>query len=170
MLVAACASSGSIDPPDRILAVDHGQVMRQSTSHESSAVDYDAPMDRVWTAVMLAYGDLGIEPGVVDRANGVYGSRNFIAPKSMGGRPLSAYFRCGSGLTGGSVDSGRLIASMVTTLTPVASGGGTRAITHVSGMLRRSDGSSSDPVVCASEGTLEVRLKAAIVKHLYETP
>jgi hypothetical protein len=170
VLLAACASSGSIDPPERIIAVDgQGSVMRQSTAHESSVVEYAAPMDRVWNAVMLAYGDLGIDPAVADRANGVYGTRNFLAPKSIGGRPLGDYFRCGSGLTGGSIESGRLTLSMVTTLSP-AGGGATRALTRLTGMLRRSDGSSTEPVVCASAGALEARLRAAVQQHLSSSP
>jgi hypothetical protein len=164
--VAGCASSASIEPPERVLAVNGGgYVIRQSTADEKTFMELDAPADSVWKAVMLAYADLAIEPGVSDRANGVYGNPNFVAPKTMGGRSLNVYFHCGSGLTAPSAQEGRLTTSMVTVLTP-SSQGRTRVATHVAAMLRRSDGASSNPVVCASTGALQQWLHEAIASRL----
>lgn len=172
LLVAlACAPTATPTPaPERVLAVDSdGRVIRRSTADENARTSFNASMDKVWPALILSYADLGIQPSVADRAAGRYGNGNFLAPRRIGGRPLSDFFSCGSGLTGPYIDSGRLMANLVTTLQP-APDGTTTAVTYASGTLRRNDGASSEPIVCASTGALEEQLRRGIEARLAGRP
>jgi len=171
LLAVACAPPSTPTPaPDRILAVDSdGRVIRRSTADENTRAVFAAPVDKVWPALILSYSDLGIEPSVADRATGRYGNGNFVAPRRIGGRPLGEFFNCGSGLTGPYVDAGRLTANVVTTV-QAAPDGSTRASTYAAGVLRRNDGTSTDPIVCASTGALEERIRVAIESRLAGKP
>jgi hypothetical protein len=170
VLLAACASSGTSTPaPERVLAVDSdGKVIRRSTADENARVSFSAPVERVWPALVLAYADAGIEPSVADRAEGRYGNPNFPAKKRMAGRQLSEFFNCGSGLTGPYIDQGRMTATVVTTIQATPEGT-TSAVTYASGSLRRNEGTSSDPMVCASTGALEEFLRQRIEARLKGT-
>ena len=170
-LLTACAPSATPTPaPDRVLAVDSdGRVIRRSTADENARVSFAAPPDKVWPALVLAYADVGIEPSVADRAQGRYGNGKFTAPRRMGGRPLADFFSCGSGLTGPYIDQGRLTANVVTTIQP-GPDGTTSAITYSSGSLRRNEGTSTDPIVCASTGALEEFLRRRVEARLKGQP
>jgi len=165
--VVACAPPSTPTPaPDRVLAIDSdGRVLRRSTADENARASFAAPIDKVWSALVLSYTDLGIDPSVADRAVGRYGNGSFVAPRRIAGRPLGNYFSCGSGLTGPYIDSGRLTANVVTTL-QVAPDSSTIAVTYASGTLRRNDGSSTDPIVCASTGALEEQLRKGVESRL----
>jgi hypothetical protein len=171
LLVAfACAPTSTPTPaPERVLVVDtDGHVIRRSTADENSRVSFTAPIDKVWPALVLSYADLGIEPSVADRGAGRYGNGNFIAPRHMGGHSLGEFFSCGSGLTGSNIDSGRLTANVVTTIR-AAPDGTTSGVTYASGTLRRNDGTSTEPIVCASTGALEEQLRRSIEARLTGT-
>jgi hypothetical protein len=170
MLLCAAACAPSATPatpaPDRVLAVDaNGTVIRRSTADENARATIAAPIDKVWPALVLAYADMGIDPSVADRGAGRYGNGNFTAPRRINGRPLAEFFSCGSGLTGPYIENGRLTANVVTT---VQSGpnGTTLISTYASATLRRNDGTSTDPMVCASTGALEEALRRAIEQRL----
>ena len=172
LLASGCASSSIPTPdqtPDRVLAVNaEGKVIRQSTVDEHSGAKFAAPMDKVWRALVASYADLGIDPTISDPATGRYGSAGFVAPRRMMGRPIAQFFDCGSTLTGLVVDAGRVTAVVITTLSSL-SDSTTAASTHVSGTLRRNDGSSGDPVVCSSTGMIEEHLRTATEKRLAYT-
>ena len=169
-LLAACAPPSTPTPaPERILAIDtDGRVIRRS-GDENARASFKAPVDKVWPALVMSYADFGIEPSVADRAAGRYGNGNFVAPRRLGNRPLADYFNCGSGLTGPYIDTGRLTANVVTSIQPAADGT-TSAVTYASGTLRRNDGASTDPIVCASTGALEETLRANIERRLAGLP
>jgi hypothetical protein len=164
----ACATSAPspAPSPDRILVVDRdGTVVRQSTADENARAVVAAPMAQVWPAVLLAYADLGIEPTVSDRATGRYGNAGFVAPRRIMGRPLAEFFHCGSGMTGPLIDMGRLTANVVSALGEDGAGG-TVVVTHVSAMLRRNDGTSTDPINCSSTGALEEYIRQSTQKRV----
>ena len=171
LFALACAPTATPAPaPERVLVVDsNGQQIRRSTADENARVSFKASMDKVWPALILSYADLGIEPSVADRATGRYGNGGFVAPRRMAGRPLAEFFSCGSGLTGPYIESGRLTANVVTTVQP-APDGTTTAVTYATGTLRRNDGTSTDPIVCASTGALEEQLRRGIETRLAGRP
>jgi hypothetical protein len=163
----ACAPSAVPTPsPDRVLAVDtDGTVIRRSTGDEKARVEFKAPVDRVWPALVMSYAELGIEPSVADRGLGRYGNASFTPPRRLAGRSLATFFSCGSGLTGSYIDQGRLTANVITYVQAAAEGS-TTAVTYVTGTLRRYEGASTDPIVCASTGVLEEDIRRGVEKHL----
>ncbi len=168
LVAGACASTGSAPPApaDRVLAVDtDGRVIRRSALDERTHASFAAPIDRVWSALMLSYADAGIAPSVSDRAAGQYGNPGLALSRRFSGRPLSDFFDCGSGMTGPYVEAGRLTAHVLTTLSS-ATDSTTNAMTTVSGTLRRNDGASSDPIICASTGSLEELLRRGVEARL----
>ncbi len=169
--LAGCApatSSSSAPPPVRVLAVDSdGTVIRRS-SDDKARVVFAAPMDKVWPAMVLAYAELGIQPTVSARAEGRYGNEGFIMPKRVGTRPIGDFFQCGSGMAGPYVDAGRLTANVLTTIQSTPDGN-TIGATYVSGSLRRNEGASADPIVCASTGAIEEQIRKSIERRLGAT-
>jgi hypothetical protein len=165
----ACGPANAPTPmpgPDRILAVDRdGKVIRQSTVDEHFRVTFDAPMARVWRAVVVSYAELGIDPTVADRAQGRYGNESFIVPRRFMGRPITEIFRCGSGLTGPNVERGRVVADVVSTLNS-ASDSSTVVFTHVASRVFSNEGTSTEPMFCPSSGIIETELQAAITRNL----
>ena len=169
LVSGACApaTTPATPAPDRVLAVDaNGEVIRRSTGDENARVTIAAPIDKVWPALVLAYADMGIDPSVADRGAGRYGNNNFTAPRRINGRPLGEFFSCGSGLTGPYIDSGRLTANVVTTVQAAPDGASTIASTYATGTLRRNDGTSADPISCASTGALEEALRKGIERRI----
>ena len=168
LFTAGCGSAthSSEPAPERVLAVNaDGQVVRQSTSYEKEAMVFGAPIDRVWSALQVGYAALGIQPTVADRTAGRYGNEGFIAPRRMLDHSLGEYFTCGTGLGGPMIDQGRLYVYMVTTLTPAASGT-TNGATHLTARLQRNEGTSAEPIRCASTGQLEEALRQQVEKQL----
>lgn len=166
--LAGCAPAAPrTEPtPDRVVMVqDGGAVLRQNTGDEISRTHFDATPDKVWAAVAAAYMTVGIPANVVDRANGKYGNGGFIAPRQMNSRRIADYFSCGQGITGPLIDRGRVVATVITTVS-ASSGGGTDAQTWVTGVLRQNDGSSSGVNQCNTTGRLEEDLRAAIAAKL----
>ena len=157
-LGSGCAPSvaPASDPtPERVLVVGpDGREIRQSTGAERSRVTFPASMDKTWRALVLSYAAAGIEPTISDPAAGRYGSDAYAVPRQVMGRPIGQFFECGSSLTGATVNAGRVTAVVVTTLSPLPDGT-TGATTRVTGTVRRSDGSSGEPIQCSSTGALE---------------
>ena len=170
-LLAGCAPaspSSSAPPPVRVLAVDSdGTVIRRS-SDDKARLTFAAPVDKVWSALVLAYAELGIQPTVAARAEGRYGNTGFIMPKRIGKRPIGDFFQCGSGMAGPYVDAGRLTANVLTSIQST-SNGSTIGTTHVSGSLRRNEGASADPIICASTGAIEEQIRKSIERRLGAT-
>ena len=142
--------------------------MRQSTADEHSHVTFSAPIDQVWRALIASYTDLGINPTVSDPATGRYGNLGFVVPSRLQGKPVGHFFDCGSTMTGSLVDVGQVTATVVTTLSALPDGT-TSAVTQVTGTLRRNEGVSSDPIVCASTGAIEDHLRKATELRLAVT-
>jgi hypothetical protein len=168
LFTVACATSNPAPQtaPDRILVVgSDGNAVHQTATDETSHADLKAPIAQVWPAIALAYTELGIAPSVSDRATWSYGNAGFVAPKRMQNRPLVDFFNCGSGMTGPLVNSGRVFATVITTLTANATGG-TSAATHVTATVRSNDGTSTSAVTCASTGAIEEYIRLATEKRL----
>ena len=169
-LFAACAPaspSASTPAPVRVLAVDSdGTVIRRS-SDDNARLTFAAPVDKVWAALVLAYAELGIAPTVSARAEGRFGNAGFIMPKRVGKRPIGDFFQCGSGMAGPYVDAGRLTANVMTAVQSTPDGS-TIGTTHVSGSLRRNEGASADPIICASTGAIEEQIRKSIERRLGE--
>jgi hypothetical protein len=172
LVAAACgpATPPATPAPERIVAIESdGRVLRQSTADEMAEMAFSAPIDRVWLALQLSYADLDIAPTIADRAKGIYGNGGFLMPRKILGHTIGEYFRCGSGMAGPLIDQGRLNATVLTTITATAPSV-TSASTRVTAMLIRNDGTSGDPLRCASTGKLEEALRAGVEQRLTGAP
>ncbi len=169
LLASGCASTSSSGPPiaaDRIiLTTADGTVLRQSTN-QNAHMTFTAAPARVWAAVQSSYVDLGIAANTADRSAWRYGVTGYAVPRRINGTGIGSLFSCGSSMTGPLVDQGRVTADVITTLTPSSDGTSTDATVYVDGVLRKSDGASSDPMSCASTGRLEEMLRAMIAQRL----
>jgi hypothetical protein len=171
VLSSSCASpsggAGAASQPERIVLVGEEQrELRIEGADANARATFAAPRSRVWDAMRQSYTDAGILPTVADRTTGTYGNSAFVAPRNINNRPLRDYFNCGSGPSGALIDEGRLLATVITTLTAGADGATTIADTRVTGLLKLNEGSSTAPTVCTSTGKLEEYLRAATERRL----
>lgn len=164
LICAACA--GQRPAPgneERVLTVADGRVIRASP-FENTRLDIEAPRGRVWTALVAVYGELGILPTVADEPGGLYGNRGFMIPQRLRDKPASEYFDCGIGVGGVSRASGRMSANVQSQITSTPNG--TTIVTHVSGMVRSSEGTSTAALPCGSTGALEQLIHGEVRRRL----
>ncbi len=166
VLAAGCAT-GAAGPPagsvDRILAAGGGQVITQ-TVNENTRLVVNAPVDRVWTALLTAYSELEIAPTDMDRSAGVFGNSGFVMPARMRQRPASDYFSCGGTVNGMFGRSGRVQASVQSRISATPDGK-TMLVTNVRGNFRSSEGTSTRPVTCDSTGLIEQFLQSELERQ-----
>lgn len=146
-----------------MLTVADGRVIRAS-SFENARLDIESPRGRVWTAIIAVYDELGILPTVADESVGLYGNRGFVMPARLRDKPASEYFHCGVGVGGVSRTLGRMSANVQSQLTSTPNG--TTVVTHVSAMVRSSEGTSTAPLPCGSTGALEQLIHGEVKRRL----
>lgn len=164
VLASACtAARPAPGSEERVLTVADGRVIRASP-FDNARLDIEAPRGRVWTALLAVYGELGIQPTVADESGGLYGNRGFMMPQRLRDKPASEYFDCGVSIGGASRALGRLSANVQTQLTSTPRG--TTVVTHVSAMVRSSEGTSTAPLPCGSTGVLEQLIHGEVKRRL----
>ena len=168
---AGACSTGTAGPPpgtvDRILSQDGGYVVKQ-TVNENTQTTVDAPVARVWTALLTAYNELEIAPTDMDRTTGVFGNSGFAMPSRMLKRPATDFFSCGGNLNGMLGNTGRVQASVKSHIS-AAQGGKTLLVTNVTGRIRSNAGVSGGTGYCDSTGLIEQFLHSE-VKRLATAP
>jgi hypothetical protein len=168
LLLAACGPPRQLPAPapDHVTTVLHdGTELRLTRPDENSNFTVTAMADPLWAALMDSYTALGIAPTLVDRAGGRYGNAGFVMPRRLAERRIGEYFDCGQSLTGPRVEAGRLLASVMSTISP-AGNGTMRVDTRVTSTLRLNEGTSSNTMTCASTGALETALRAGVEQRL----
>ena len=170
VLVCGCASASrpATETPsnDRILGVDtqSGEVLHTQSSTGPVATSIHAPFSAVWAALPDVYAGLGIELTVIDPPSGTIGNRALTRSRTLSGKRMSAYFDCGSSMTGMRADEGRMVMSVVTRATTGA-GGQTSLSTTVSGAVQTNEGASAQTIPCASTGILEETIRSAVARR-----
>ena len=166
---SACAttqSSAAGAPTDRVLTTDmQGQVIRQSALNDRATMTINAPVDKVWPAVVATYAEMGIEANYADQPHGRYGVRNYNFPRNLNGTRVGTFFSCGNSLMGAVVDAGTVNSEIVTTVT-ASPEGKTNAVIFVSGWVRRNEGNASNPIACSSTGRLEEMIRMSVEKKI----
>ena len=170
ILVCGCASASrpATETPsnDRILGVDSqsGEVLHTQSSTGPVATSIHAPFSAVWAALPEVYSGLGIELTAIDPPSGTIGNRSFIRSRTLSGKRLSAYFDCGSSMTGMRADEGRMVLSVVSRAT-AGTEGQTSLSTTVSGAVQTNEGASAQTIPCASSGVLEETIRSAVARR-----
>ena len=172
LAATGCASSGS-DEVGRggtgLTSVAVGQLSSSQPTvdvrNEASVLEstVPAPLRTVWGVMPDVFERLQIETSYIDLAAGTIGNGNF-RPRRLGGRSMSTYLDCGSGLTGPYADAYQVRMSLLVQL-GTASDGSTLVRTAIDAYAE-DRAVSSRPIHCISRGTLERQIQSMIVELL----
>lgn len=123
-----------------------------------------APLDSVWLALPVVFERLGIPDAGAAPDEKLFGTRGYRA-RRVEGKRLSTYLDCGSGATAvPRADDYEVTLSVLTSLSAPATGG-TMVLTSVDATAKPRS-RAGNPVHCASEGTLELRVWELLVELL----
>lgn len=167
--LAGCATSGV--PPEE-------SVSRQPvifTSKETGTLLGEKPRAAtaylpvapatVWLAVKKAYLDLDIPVAVENPSARQIGNANFFKTRQIGGRSMTEFVDCGTGMTGPKAATYRIYMSVLTMVIPDGKGGTNVQTTFVPSGLDMS-GSSSDRITCGTTGRFEQYLLERVNANL----
>jgi len=129
----------------------------------SSASTVSIAPAEMFAALTEAYGDLGIEVKLSNPQTGEVGNRNFQKMFRLGGLPMSDWVGCGVTTTGQAADNYRVTMSLVSRVTPSATGSSVKTeLTAYAEDISSSKGTLS----CATLGTLEARVQELALRHV----
>jgi hypothetical protein len=148
---------------DPIIATSNTGVIRTYQGPTSGETTVNAPTPATLAALNSAYADLGIEVKLWNPQTGEVGNKNFTKMYRLAGKPLSDYVGCGMITTGQAADSYRVTMSLVSRVTPTASG--SKIDTQLTAYAE-DIGSSKGTLACMTLGNLEGRLHDLAMKHL----
>ncbi len=170
ILVAGCASSGGAtnenSTPRQATILMGGDAPGTAGSRQISGDGIMAERPRataaivaagtqdVWVAVKKVYAQFEIPLTVENPASHQLGNPNFYKSHEMGGKPMSQFADCGSGMDGPKATSYRIYMSLLTTVEPDGKGG-TKIQTTFVPMAQDIAGGSSDRIPCGSTGRFE---------------
>jgi hypothetical protein len=168
VFLCACASggkSGGSEPPDLRSTSQYTRV--ELPSGQPIEIDWEhqrtyeqttllVGVDKAWAAYPAVFGELGIEPGVVDAKQHVYGNAGIKMRNSLGRQRLSKYFDCGSTAGMSNADTYDMLVRVISQVIPADAGVSTlrtqvEATAHANAV-------SGATVRCVSTGALEERI------------
>ena len=170
LVVCACASGGSstkekstdsplmqqrvemtrIETPSGIIQIDWQQ---QRTYDETKLL---VGVDKAWAAVPAVYGEIGIEPTLVDSKQHVFGNAGANYRRRLGSQRMSRYFDCGSTAGISNADDYDLLIRVITQIIPAD--GGLSAVRTQAEATGHATATSGQVVRCASTGALEEKI------------
>lgn len=162
----ACATSGVIqDPGDRTVVVDErAGAVKVHNDQLSTAVDFPAPVDKVWDAVASSYAILRVDRTVINRETGEQGNPKLFWSRKFDHKSVSTFINCGDDpFSGPNADRSPVTVSLVTRVR--AKGTGTTMTTVLSGTLMK-PGANTGTIYCASTGALEEHLAEMVASQL----
>ena len=127
--------------------------------------EFAAPIDSVHQALLRAAEKFKLKIDLDNRSQGLVGASRLTKIGSLGGERLSRYLHCGSGFGGPYADTFRLTLTIVA-LEDRIGRDSTRVGFAMAGEGQTTEGSSSDPVACASSGVFELRWAQAVAREL----
>jgi hypothetical protein len=160
--LVGCASpnTGAVSSapgPDVRMRMPQGTtVLSVGASVVQGVANLESPIDRVWSAMSLAYDSLSIPLTVIDATSHTIGNQGLNAHRRIGKTRIGEYLNCGSGEGGPSADIYDINLSVVSKLQPNSTGG-TTITTTVDGNAKPAS-YSGDYIKCATTGGLEQRL------------
>lgn len=163
-LSACAAGSGSGATPrerDQVVVDPQGgftDVLRIENESLVTRRVIDAPVNRVWSALLEVYEELEIPVGELDEARGQVGNAGFPV-RRIAGRRMAEYVDCGHGVAGPKANEYAVRVALFTTVRPHEEG--TELVTDMDATARPRDVSGST-IHCTSEG----RLEALIVQRV----
>jgi len=117
--------------------------------------------NEVYHATSEAYKALKISIDMVDSLGGQIGSTGFNQTGSFAGNRMSAWVRCGEGMTGPNADTWRVSMAILSGVERVNKDT-TRVRTVVVASARNMTGGASPPIMCATSGRLEEKINLQV--------
>jgi hypothetical protein len=168
VVLCACASGGgNKSTSDTPLIQEQAEVTRVETPTGVLQIDwhrqrtYDetkllVSVDKAWEALPTVFGELGIDPNVVDSRQHVFGNAGTTFRGKLGTQRLSHYFDCGA-ITGiPNADQYDILVRVITQIIPAE--GGLSALRSQVEATGHANATSGQVVRCASTGALEGRI------------
>ena len=115
----------------------------------------------VYVAARAAYNSLKVKIDLVDSLSGQIGSAGFLTTGSFAGKRMSAWIRCGEGITGPNADSWRVSMAILSGVERVTKDT-TRIRTVVVASARNMSGGASPPMMCVTTGGLEEKINLQV--------
>jgi hypothetical protein len=168
VLVLCACKSGSGNGSDNSPLMHEGtEFTRLETSSGVIQIDwqhqrtYDetnllVDVDKAWAAVPTVYGELGIQPSVIDSKQHVYGNAGANIRRSIGNQRMSRYFDCGATAGIANADSYDMLVRVLTQIVPTE--GGLSKLRTQAEATAHANAVSGAPVRCSSTGALEARI------------
>ena len=166
-VLCACASGGKGTSNDTPLRQEREEMTRVQTSGGVIEIDwhrartYDETkllvgLDKAWAAIPTVFGELGIDPNVIDTKQHVYGNAGSSYRRSLGNQRLSHYFDCGSTTGIANADQYDITVRVITQIIPADAGlSALRTQIEATG---HSVATTGQALRCASTGALEERI------------
>ena len=166
LVLCACASGAKSSDSSPLLQTGT-QFTRLETSSGIIQIDWqhertydETPLlvdvDKAWAAVPAVYSELGIQPGVIDSKQHVYGNPGAKYRRELGHKRMSAYFDCGAEAGIANADSYDMLVRVLTQVVPTD--GGLSKIRTQAEATAHANAVSGSPVRCSSTGALEERI------------
>ena len=168
LVLCACASGGgNKSSNDTPLLQDQTEMTRVETPSGILQIDwhrertYDETnllvnVDKAWAAMPTVFGELGIDPNIVDTKQHVFGNAGTTHRGKLGTQRLSRYFDCGTTAGISNADQYDILIRVITQIIPA--GGGLAALRSQVEASARSGATSGSSIRCASTGALEERI------------
>jgi len=161
VVLAACgsASRGPVierapEAPPSVMTGATSTTIRLSSENRAIETVIRVSVDSAWNRLGPVWRTLSIPVAQVDRASLTYRSPRFRAPR-FAGRPLREFVDCGQSIAGARADLWDVYLEVTTAVRLAGTPNETRVSSAVVGSARPRDGSSTQPVPCASLGKLE---------------
>jgi len=113
-------------------------------------------VDKAWAALPAAFGELGIEPSILDSKQHVFGNSGSTFRREMGRQRLSKYFDCGSTAGMSNSDTYDVIVRVISQIIPA--GEGLSSLRTQAEATAHANAVAGQQVRCASTGELERRI------------
>jgi hypothetical protein len=160
LLVCGCASAGTSSetsnstPKQAAIYSSPETGLLLAERPRASVATIAAAPAAVWFAVKKVYADWEIPLTVENTSTHQIGNQNFYKARQIGGKSMTDFVDCGSGMTGPKAASYRIYISLLTDVTTDGKGGTTVHVTFVP-MGQDVAGGSSDRIPCGTTGRLE---------------
>lgn len=117
-------------------------------------------VDKAWAAIPAAFGEMGIEPGIVDQKQHVFGNMGVTFRREIGRQRISRYFDCGSTAGMSNSDTYDVIVRVISQIVPA--GDGLSILRTQAEATAHPSALSGMGVRCASTGELERRIASMV--------
>jgi hypothetical protein len=157
----ATAIGSTTQENGRVVDRTNTDVLRSRDEAVQNTVHVPAKQDAIFAALADIYPALGVNIALQDPATGEFGNRNFSKMYRLGGVQLSTYVGCGVTSTGAGADRYLITMSLVSRVTPDATG--STVVTRLDA-AGQDQSTSNARVSCLTTGQLEQRISDALVK------